>query len=123
MGRSDLCWQFEKWRHGVDLCGFEQRWARCHPDCHPRGSTANCPYSYITKVGRVRAIGRALTRTSQKSDELLAHGAAEVLAVEEVDVVQRVKELTDGKGAELVFDAVGGSGFAKLAEATATGGT
>jgi NADPH:quinone reductase-like Zn-dependent oxidoreductase len=72
---------------------------------------------------RVGARPIALTRTSQKSDELLAHGAAEVLAVEEVDVVQRVKELTDGKGAELVFDAVGGSGFAKLAEATATGGT
>jgi NADPH:quinone reductase-like Zn-dependent oxidoreductase len=65
----------------------------------------------------------ALTRTSQKSDELRAHGAAAVLAVEEVDVVQQVKELTGGTGAELVFDPVGGAGFSKLAEATATGGT
>ena len=71
---------------------------------------------------RVGARPIALTRTSQKSDELLAHGAAEVLAVEEVDVVQEVKELTGGKGAELVLDAVGGPGFSKLAEATATGG-
>jgi NADPH:quinone reductase-like Zn-dependent oxidoreductase len=71
---------------------------------------------------RVGARPIALTRTSQKSDELLAHGAAQVLAVEEVDVVQAVKELTGGKGAELVLDAVGGPGFSKLAEATATGG-
>jgi NADPH:quinone reductase-like Zn-dependent oxidoreductase len=71
---------------------------------------------------RVGARPIALTRTSQKSDELLAHGAAEVLAAEEVDVVQEVKELTGGKGAELVLDAVGGPGFSKLAEATATGG-
>jgi len=71
---------------------------------------------------RVGARPIALTRTSQKSDELLAHGAAEVLAVEEVDVVQEVKELTGGKGAELVLDAVGGPGFSKLAEATAAGG-
>jgi NADPH:quinone reductase-like Zn-dependent oxidoreductase len=71
---------------------------------------------------RVGARPIALTRTSQKSDELLAHGAAEVLAAEEVDVVQEVKELTGGKGAELVLDAVGGPGFSKLSEATATGG-
>jgi len=72
---------------------------------------------------RVGARPIALTRTSQKSEELLAHGAAAVLAVEEVDVVQQVKELTSGTGAELVFDAVGGAGFSRLAEATATGGT
>jgi NADPH:quinone reductase-like Zn-dependent oxidoreductase len=72
---------------------------------------------------RVGARPIALTRSSQKSDELRAHGAAAVLAVDEVDVVQQVKELTGGKGAELVFDAVGGPGFSKLAEATATGGT
>jgi NADPH:quinone reductase-like Zn-dependent oxidoreductase len=72
---------------------------------------------------RVGARPIALTRTSLKADELRAHGAAAVLAVEEVDVVQQVKELTGGTGAELVFDPVGGAGFSKLAEATATGGT
>jgi NADPH:quinone reductase-like Zn-dependent oxidoreductase len=77
----------------------------------------------IQTANRVGARPVALTRTSRKSNELRAHGAVAVLATEEVDVVQEVKELTGGKGAELVFDAVGGPGFAKLAEAAATGGT
>jgi len=64
----------------------------------------------------------ALTRTSQKLNELHNRGAFAVIATEEVDVVERVKELTDGKGADLVFDAVGGPGFVKLLQATATGG-
>ncbi len=71
---------------------------------------------------RVGARPIALTRTSKKSLELRTLGAAAVLAVEEVDVVEQVKGLTGGKGANLVFDAVGGGGFSKLAEATATGG-
>ena len=37
-------------------------------------------------------------------------------------IVNEIKRLTDGKGAELVFDPVGGPTFAKLAEATASGG-
>jgi NADPH:quinone reductase-like Zn-dependent oxidoreductase len=77
----------------------------------------------IRTANRVAARPIALTRTSRKSNELQSHGAAAVLATEELDVAHQVKELTGGKGAELVFDAVGGPGFAKLAEASATGGT
>jgi NADPH:quinone reductase-like Zn-dependent oxidoreductase len=65
----------------------------------------------------------ALTRTSQKSNALLSHGAAAVIATKEQDVLQQVKDLTNGSGAELVFDAVAGAGFAKLVEGTAAGGT
>jgi NADPH:quinone reductase-like Zn-dependent oxidoreductase len=64
----------------------------------------------------------ALTRTSQKSDELRRHGAAAVIATEEMDMVESATELTDGKGADLIFDAVGGPGFVKLLQATATDG-
>jgi NADPH:quinone reductase-like Zn-dependent oxidoreductase len=64
----------------------------------------------------------ALTRTSVKAEELRAHGAAAVVATEEQDLVSEIKRLTGGKGAELVFDPVGGPTFAKLAEATASGG-
>jgi len=65
----------------------------------------------------------ALTRTSAKADALLGLGAAAVIATSEQDVVAEVKRLTDGKGANLVFDPVGGSQFAHLAQATANGGT
>jgi NADPH:quinone reductase-like Zn-dependent oxidoreductase len=71
----------------------------------------------------LRARPIALTRTSAKADALLAHGAAAVIATAEQDVVAEVKRLTDGKGANLVFDPVGGPAFAQLARATANGRT
>jgi NADPH:quinone reductase-like Zn-dependent oxidoreductase len=65
----------------------------------------------------------ALTRTSAKASALLDHGAAAVVATSGQDVVEAVKGLTNGKGAELVIDPVGGPAFAALARATAAGGT
>lgn len=72
---------------------------------------------------RIGARPVALTRSRDKADALLHHGATAVIATGEQDVVAEVKRLTDGKGAELVFDPVGGPGFADLARATANGGT
>jgi NADPH:quinone reductase-like Zn-dependent oxidoreductase len=65
----------------------------------------------------------ALTRTSAKAQALLAHGAAAVVATAEQDLVAEVRRLTDGAGADLVFDPVGGPAFADLARATRSGGT
>src|SRR5580693_1662659 len=76
----------------------------------------------IQIANRLGALPIALTRTSLKADELRAHGAAAVVATEEQDVVSEIKRLTDGKGADLVFDPAGGPTFAKLVEATASGG-
>lgn len=70
----------------------------------------------------VGAVPVALTRTSAKSAELIAAGAAHVIATEEEDLVARVMAITDGQGARVVFDPVGGPTFARLAEATALGG-
>ena len=64
----------------------------------------------------------ALTRTSAKADNLGRLGASAVVATTEQDVVAEVKDLTNGNGAELVFDPVGGPEFANLARATAAGG-
>jgi len=68
------------------------------------------------------AISIATTRKSDKKAELLKLGANHVIAIEEEDFVQRVKEITGGKGARVVFDPVGGPFFAKLTDATAVGG-
>lgn len=65
----------------------------------------------------------ATTRTSAKKDQLLALGADHVIATEEEDLVARVKEITGGKGARVVFDPVGGDYINTLAQATATGGS
>lgn len=64
----------------------------------------------------------ALTRTSEKKEQLLAAGAAHVIATEEVDLVEEVMRLTDGKGARVAFDPVGGANFPKLISALAFGG-
>jgi NADPH:quinone reductase-like Zn-dependent oxidoreductase len=64
----------------------------------------------------------ATTRKSNKKAELLSLGANHVIATEEEDFVGRVKEITGGKGARVIFDPVAGPFLEKLAEAAAAGG-
>jgi NADPH:quinone reductase-like Zn-dependent oxidoreductase len=68
------------------------------------------------------AISIATTRKSKKKAELLSLGADHVIATEEEDFVARVKEITGGKGARVIFDPVAGPFLEKLAEAAAVGG-
>jgi NADPH:quinone reductase-like Zn-dependent oxidoreductase len=65
----------------------------------------------------------ALTRTSAKRKQLIEAGATHVIATEEVDLVEEVMRITDGKGARVVFDPVGGPNFPKLISALAFQGT
>ena len=68
-------------------------------------------------------ISIATTRTPAKKDKLTALGADHVIVTDEEDLVARVKEITGGKGARVVFDPVGGDYINTLAQATADGGT
>jgi NADPH:quinone reductase-like Zn-dependent oxidoreductase len=61
----------------------------------------------------------ALTRTSDKADQLRKAGAKHVIATEEQDIVAEVRKITNDKGATVVFDPVGGPTFTKLIEASA----
>jgi NADPH:quinone reductase-like Zn-dependent oxidoreductase len=65
----------------------------------------------------------ALTRTSAKRKRLIEAGAAHVIATEAVDLVEEVMRITDGKGARVAFDPVGGPNFPKLISALAVRGT
>jgi len=69
------------------------------------------------------AISIATTRTSKKKATLAEVGATQVIATEEEDFVARVKEITGGKGARVIFDPIGGKGIGLLAQAAAEGGT
>jgi NADPH:quinone reductase-like Zn-dependent oxidoreductase len=64
----------------------------------------------------------ATTRTSAKRQALLDAGADYVVATEEEDLVTRVLEITNGIGARVVFDPVGGPSFLPLTAAMARGG-
>ncbi len=68
------------------------------------------------------AVPIATTRKSNKKAELLSLGAHYVIATEEEDFVARVKEITGGKGARVIFDPIAGPYLEKLGEAAAVGG-
>jgi NADPH:quinone reductase-like Zn-dependent oxidoreductase len=53
---------------------------------------------------------------------LLAAGASEVIVAGDDDLVARVKQVTAGRGVDLVFDALGGDGVHALAAATSPRG-
>jgi NADPH:quinone reductase-like Zn-dependent oxidoreductase len=67
------------------------------------------------------AISIVTTRTAAKKDELLAFGANHVIVTDKEDLVARVKEITGGKGARIIFDPVAGKGLETLAAAAAFG--
>ena len=77
----------------------------------------------IQVVNSVGATSVALTRSSAKRDELLKAGAAHVIATDEQDLVAEVNRITNNKGADIVFEPVGGPNFSKLLEALTPGGT
>ena len=68
------------------------------------------------------AIPIAITRKNDKKDALIKLGAKYVIASDEQDLVAEVHQITEGKGARVVFDPVAGPTINKLAEATAQGG-
>jgi NADPH:quinone reductase-like Zn-dependent oxidoreductase len=59
----------------------------------------------------------ALTRTSDKKKQLHKAGAAHVIATQEQDAVAEVMRITNGNGARVTFDPVGGLDFPKLISA------
>jgi NADPH:quinone reductase-like Zn-dependent oxidoreductase len=65
----------------------------------------------------------ALTRTSAKRERLREAGAAHVVATGETDLVAEVLRITDGKGARVVFDPVGGADFPRLISTLSFQGT
>jgi NADPH:quinone reductase-like Zn-dependent oxidoreductase len=73
----------------------------------------------IQIANRVGAVPVAMTRGRSKRQALLDAGAAHVIASDEQDLVKEVLRITDGKGARVVFDPVGGPTVNKLVQATA----
>jgi NADPH:quinone reductase-like Zn-dependent oxidoreductase len=64
----------------------------------------------------------ALTRTSSKKKRLHEAGAAHVIATQEQDMVAEVMRVTNGNGARVAFDPVGGADFPRLISALADQG-
>ncbi len=71
----------------------------------------------LAKLKGARVI--ATTRTEQQVDFVRSMGADEVVIYKPDGLAEAVNNLTDGKGADLVFDTVGGAVFKESISATA----
>lgn len=89
------------------------------------GASSGVGTAAIQVARRIGAIPLVTTRTEAKRQGLLDAGAAEVIVSggDAETVAKEVRRLTGGRGAEVIFDAIGGPGFRPLAEALVEGGT
>jgi NADPH:quinone reductase-like Zn-dependent oxidoreductase len=74
-------------------------------------------------ANQIGAVPIAITRHTAKKDDLLAAGAAAVIATDDVDVVEAVRHHTGGTGADIVLDLVMGPAQQDLLTAARPGGT
>lgn len=82
-----------------------------------RAASSSVGLAAIQLANWAGAISIAATRTSDKAEALKALGAAHVVATEETDLVAEVMRITDGTGARVAFDPVGGPYVETLASA------
>lgn len=72
----------------------------------------------IQVANQIGAVPIAMTRDAARTDELLAAGAAAVVATDRDDVVPAVRDRTDGRGTDIALDLVMGPGQQDLVAAT-----
>lgn len=73
-----------------------------------RAASSSVGLAAIQIANSLGAITVALTRTSEKRQALVDVGAVHVIATDEEDLVAAVARITNGKGARMAFDPVGG---------------
>src|SRR5690606_34496613 len=86
-------------------------------------AASQCWGPYIVQMGK--ALGAhviAATDNADDKDYLLELGADQVILTEEQDLVSRVIKLTDGRGVDVVMDALGGPQMCLLGDVLAPRG-
>ncbi len=77
----------------------------------------------IETVKAEGGVAIATTRSRTKRDQLLALGADHVIVTDEENLVERVRTITNGAGARIVFNPIAGPLLNQLADAAAVGAT
>lgn len=86
-------------------------------------AASRCWGPYIVQMGKaLGAIIIAATDSADDSDFLRKLGADHIILTEEQDLVSRVSKLTDGRGVNVVMDALGGPQMCLLGDAIAPRG-
>lgn len=101
----------------VDIAGLKKNDAVLIP-----AASSSVGIAAIQICNMLGAVPIALTRTDDKVQSLISHGAKHVIVTNSQDVAPEVKKLTAGQGARIAFDPVGGPMVEKLAEALGTHG-
>jgi NADPH2:quinone reductase len=86
-------------------------------------ASSSVGYSTIQVVRAAGGVSIATTRKPEKAEMLRQGGADHVIVTEKEDIAARVMEITKGRGADLIFDAVAGPSVEALAAAAAREGT
>lgn len=86
-------------------------------------ATSSVGLAAIAVANRIGAVPIAVSRSADKVDELRAAGAAHVIVSGTDDLRATAREITGGRGLDVVFDAVAGPAVAEMAEAMRRGGT
>ncbi|MBB4686338.1 zinc-dependent alcohol dehydrogenase family protein [Amycolatopsis jiangsuensis] len=86
-------------------------------------ATGGVGLAALDVANQAGAVAIAVTRSAGKRDRLLAAGAAHVVVTSDEDLEAEVRKVTGGRGAEVVFDSVGGPRFPDTAAAAADNGT
>lgn len=81
-------------------------------------ATASTGIAALQLAKRLEAKCIAITRSSSRKSELSSAGADHVIVVGEEDVRDAIFDITDGLGADVIYDAVGGPGLEELVWAT-----
>ena len=99
--------------------------ARMRPGQHVliTAASSSVGLAAIQIANHLGAIPIAATRSNTKAEALSKAGAAHVVVTDGNDLAARVKELTGGKGADIVFDPIAGPGLPATAAAATYGGT
>ncbi len=77
----------------------------------------------IETVNAEGGIAIATTRSRAKRDQLLSLGADHVIVTDEESLVSRVRDITNGAGARIIFNPIAGPLLGQLAEAASAGAT
>lgn len=86
-------------------------------------ASSSVGYAAIQIVKSAGAVAIATTRGAAKKQQLLDGGADHVIVTDEEDLPSRVREITAGHGADIIFDPIAGPQLEILAQAAARGAT
>ncbi|QIB43440.1 zinc-dependent alcohol dehydrogenase family protein [Streptomyces aureoverticillatus] len=87
------------------------------------GASSGVGTAALQVVRRAGATPIATTRTEDKRQQLLDLGAEHVIVTDTEDIPKETKRLTEGRGADIILDAIGGPAFQALGEAAAEDAT